>query len=56
MPVGPLAGLTIVELAGIGPGPMFAMLLAALGAEIIRVARLGDSGLGFPLDLSLIHI
>lgn len=48
--MGPLAGITIVELAGIGPGPMCAMLLADLGAEIIRVERLGDSGLGLPLD------
>jgi len=36
---GPLAGHRIIELAGIGPGPMAAMLLADLGAEVIRVER-----------------
>jgi len=38
---GPLAGLTVVEVAGIGPGPYAAMLLADLGAEVIRVDRPG---------------
>lgn len=37
--MGPLAGIKIVELAGIGPGPMCAMLLADLGATVIRVDR-----------------
>ncbi len=36
---GPLSGIKIVELAGIGPGPFSAMLLADLGADIIRVDR-----------------
>jgi crotonobetainyl-CoA:carnitine CoA-transferase CaiB-like acyl-CoA transferase len=36
---GPLAGLRVVELAGIGPGPFCAMVLADLGAEVIRVDR-----------------
>lgn len=39
--VGPLAGLRVVEMAGIGPGPFCAMLLADLGAEVIRVERPG---------------
>ncbi|TFU03529.1 CoA transferase [Polymorphobacter arshaanensis] len=38
---GPLAGLRIVELAGIGPGPFAAMMLADHGAEVIRVDRPG---------------
>jgi alpha-methylacyl-CoA racemase len=38
---GPLGGLTVVELAGIGPGPFCAMLLADLGAEVVRVQRPG---------------
>jgi alpha-methylacyl-CoA racemase len=38
---GPLAGLRVVELAGIGPGPYCCMLLADLGAEVLRVERLG---------------
>jgi alpha-methylacyl-CoA racemase len=36
---GPLSGVRVVELAGIGPGPFAAMLLADLGAEVIRVER-----------------
>ena len=36
---GPLAGLRVVELAGIGPGPHACMLLADLGADVIRVER-----------------
>lgn len=38
---GPLAGLKVVEMAGIGPGPFCAMVLADLGAEVIRIARPG---------------
>ncbi|HEX9969779.1 MAG TPA: CaiB/BaiF CoA-transferase family protein, partial [Acidimicrobiales bacterium] len=38
---GPLTGIRIVELAGIGPGPFAAMLLADLGADVIRVDRAG---------------
>jgi alpha-methylacyl-CoA racemase len=38
---GPLAGVRVVELAGIGPCPFCAMLLADLGAEVIRVDRPG---------------
>jgi alpha-methylacyl-CoA racemase len=37
----PLEGLTVVELAGIGPGPFCAMLLADHGAEVVRVERVG---------------
>lgn len=36
---GPLAGVRIVELAGIGPGPYAAMMLSDLGAEVVRVDR-----------------
>lgn len=36
---GPLAGLRIIELAGIGPGPFAGMMLADHGAEVIRVER-----------------
>ena len=43
---GPLAGVKVVELAGIGPGPHACMLLADLGADVIRVDRPGGSPLG----------
>lgn len=45
-PTGPLHGLRVVELAGIGPGPMACMLLADLGADVIRIDRLESAGLG----------
>jgi alpha-methylacyl-CoA racemase len=41
--VGPLEGVRIVELAGIGPGPFCGMLLADLGAEVVLVDRKGGS-------------
>ena len=40
---GPLAGVTVVELGGIGPLPLLAMLFADLGARIIRVDPVGPS-------------
>ncbi|MDT0485943.1 MULTISPECIES: CaiB/BaiF CoA transferase family protein [Streptomyces] len=36
---GPLAGVRVVELAGLGPAPMAAMFLAELGADVVRVER-----------------
>jgi alpha-methylacyl-CoA racemase len=45
---GPLAGLRIIEMAGIGPAPFAAMLLADMGAEIIRVDRRDAADLGLP--------
>ena len=39
--MGPLHGLKVVELAGIGPGPHAAMMLADLGADVVRVDRPG---------------
>jgi alpha-methylacyl-CoA racemase len=38
---GPLSGYRIIEIAGIGPGPFAAMLLADMGAEVVRVERAG---------------
>ncbi|MFF9073336.1 CaiB/BaiF CoA transferase family protein [Streptomyces sp. NPDC014735] len=43
---GPLTGVRVLELAGIGPGPFAAMLLADLGADVVRVDRPGGPGLG----------
>src|SRR5580704_18141649 len=48
--MGPLAGFKIVEMAGIGPAPMCAMLLADLGATVLRVDRQQPSDLGLPGD------
>ncbi|MRK01635.1 CoA transferase [Aeromicrobium sp. S22] len=42
---GPLAGIRVVELAGIGPGPFASLLLNELGAEVIRIDRPGGSEL-----------
>jgi alpha-methylacyl-CoA racemase len=46
--MGPLAGVRIVEFASIGPGPMSCMLLAELGATVLRLDRPEPSGLGVP--------
>ncbi len=40
--MGPLAGVKVLELAGIGPGPFCAMLLADLGADVVRIDRVKD--------------
>lgn len=39
--MGPLNGFTVIELAGIGPAPMGGMILADMGAEVIRIERAG---------------
>ena len=46
---GPLAGLRVIELAGIGPGPFCAMMLADAGADVLRIDRPDPSGLGLDL-------
>ena len=48
--MGPLHGLRIIELEGIGPVPMCAMLLADLGADVVRIDRREPSGLGLALE------
>jgi alpha-methylacyl-CoA racemase len=47
--MGPLTGYRIVEFAGIGPGPMCAMLLSDMGADVLRVDRLSAAGLGISM-------
>ena len=44
--MGPLKGIRIVEIAGVGPGPFCAMMLADMGAEVIRVDRVEPIELG----------
>jgi alpha-methylacyl-CoA racemase len=51
---GPLAGVRVVELAGIGPGPHAAMLLADLGADVIRVERPGGATSAGPRETDLL--
>ena len=41
--MGPLSGLKVIELAGIGPGPFCGMMLADMGAEVVRVERLSNA-------------
>ena len=44
--MGPLQGLKVLEMAGIGPGPFCAMMLADMGAEVVRIDRLNQKGTG----------
>ena len=46
--MGPLTGVRIIEIAGIGPGPFCAMMLADMGADVIRVDRAGGVRGGDP--------
>jgi alpha-methylacyl-CoA racemase len=48
--MGPLQGLRVIELASIGPGPFCAMLLADMGADVVRIDRTEPSGLGLAVD------
>jgi alpha-methylacyl-CoA racemase len=49
--MGPLSGIKIIEIAGIGPGPFCAMMLADLGAEVVRVDRKSNEGKGSNYDV-----
>jgi alpha-methylacyl-CoA racemase len=44
--MGVLSGYRVIELAGIGPAPMCAMLLSDMGADVVRIDRVADAGLG----------
>jgi alpha-methylacyl-CoA racemase len=44
--MGPLQGIRLLEIAGIGPGPYCAMVLADMGAEVVRVVRPGPGQFG----------
>lgn len=47
--MGPLDGIRIIEIAGIGPGPFCGMLLADMGADLVRIERPGGSGAGIDI-------
>ena len=55
--MGPLAGIKIIEIAGLGPCPMCAMLLAELGATVLRIDRKEpvELGLSRPLRFDLLR-
>jgi alpha-methylacyl-CoA racemase len=48
--MGVLSGYRVIELAGIGPAPMCAMLLSDMGADVVRIDRLADAGLGIQVQ------
>ncbi len=48
--MGPLAGIRILELGGIGPGPFAGALLADLGADVVRIDRVARLGSELPMD------
>lgn len=49
--MGPLEGMTVIEIASLGPGPFCAMVLADLGAKVIRVDRREGGSGGLPLAM-----
>jgi alpha-methylacyl-CoA racemase len=55
--MGPLHGFKIIEIAGIGPGQFCGMLLADMGAQLIRVDRKSgaDLGIGIPARINLMN-
>jgi alpha-methylacyl-CoA racemase len=48
--LGPLAGIKIIELGGIGPGPMAAMMLGDMGADVVRIDRIGAARAAYAAD------
>jgi alpha-methylacyl-CoA racemase len=52
---GPLHGVKVIELAGIGPGPYAAMLLADMGAEVVRVDRPGPPVSAVPPEMDVLR-
>ncbi|MCH8070669.1 MAG: CoA transferase [Proteobacteria bacterium] len=55
--MGPLSGFRMIEIAGIGPGQFCGMLLADMGAQLIRVDRTADAdpGIGMPSKYNLMN-
>jgi alpha-methylacyl-CoA racemase len=55
--MGPLSGIKVIELGGIGPNPFCSMLLSDMGADVLRIDRLhpSDSGVAMPDRFNLLH-
>ena len=55
--MGPLQGIKIIEIAGIGPTQFCGMLLGDMGADVLRIERsdLGDSGIAIPPQFNLMN-
>ena len=51
--MGPLQGVKVVEFSGIGPGPYCGMLLADLGADVIRISRKETEGIENKFDIQI---
>ena len=49
--MGPLKNIKVLEFSGIGPGPYCGMLLADMGADVIRISRKGSEGLENKFDI-----
>lgn len=52
---GPLVGVRVLELSGIGPGPFAASILGDLGADVVRIDRPGGSTTGIPEELDALR-
>ncbi|MGH3500196.1 MAG: CaiB/BaiF CoA transferase family protein [Nocardioidaceae bacterium] len=52
---GPLSGVRVVELAGLGPAPFAGMMLAELGADVVKVDRPAGGGIGIPPEHDLLN-
>ena len=53
---GPLSGVRVVEFAGIGPGPFACMMLSDMGADVLRIARVGDKSYSKVTDRGRRHL
>ena len=52
--MGPLKNIKVLEFSGIGPGPYCGMLLADMGADVIRISRKGSEGLENKFDIKYV--
>ncbi|MCW2621589.1 MAG: L-carnitine dehydratase/bile acid-inducible protein [Frankiales bacterium] len=54
-PTGPLSGVRVLELSSPGPGPHACMLLAEMGADVLRLDRIGGAQITVPAEHDLLH-